>query len=123
VTAAEVSRVHHEQFYGALEKNDLKKLSEVYADDYMLVRPDGSVLSKSQVLADLKAHAMVFKAIELTSEKIRIYESVAILTGDSRTVTVRDGAESSLRFRLVAVYAEKDRRIELVHFQSSFLPE
>jgi ketosteroid isomerase-like protein len=123
VTEAEVSRVHHEQFYWALEKNDLKKLSEVYAEDYMLVRPDGSVLSKAQVLADLKAHAMVFKSIELTNEKIRIYGSAAILTGDSRIVTVRDGTESNIHFRLVAVYAEKDRRIELVHFQSSLLPE
>jgi ketosteroid isomerase-like protein len=123
ITTDEVSRSHHEDFYGALRKNDLKKLSRVYSDDYMLVRPDGSVFSKAQILDDLKAHAMSFKSIELTNEKIRIHGSVGILTGDSKILTVRDGKESKTEFRLVAVYSKQNGRIELVHFQSSPLPQ
>ena len=65
---------------------------------------------------------MSFTSIELTNEKIRIYGSVGILTGDSKTTTVRDGKESSSEFRLVAVYCKRGDRIELVHFQSSPLP-
>jgi ketosteroid isomerase-like protein len=119
MTEQEVSRAHHEDFYGALKNNDLEKLSKIYSDDYMLVRPEGSVFSKSQILDDLKAHAMSFKSIELTNEKIRIYGPVGILTGDSKITTVRDGRESSSGFRLVAVYHQRRDRIELVHFQSS----
>ena len=122
LTAEEVSRTHREDFYGALRKNDLAKLSQIYSDDYMLVRPDGSVFSKAQILDDLTAHSMSFQSIELTNEKIRIYGSVGVLTGDSTIATVRDGKESNTRFRLVAVYCKKSDRIELVHFQSSPLP-
>src|ERR1700735_4870063 len=104
LTKEEVSRVHHEDFYGALRKNDLEKLSQIYSDDYMLVRPDGSAFSKAQILEDLKIHAMSFKSIELTNEKIRIYGPVGILTGDSKITTERDGGESKTRFRLVAIY-------------------
>ena len=63
MTPEEVSRAHREGFYGALRKNDLEKLSQVYSDDYMLVRPDGSVLSKGQILDDLKTHAMSSNSI------------------------------------------------------------
>ena len=122
MTPEEVSRAHREDFYGALRKNDLEKLSQVYSDDYMLVRSDGSAFSKAQILDDLKTHAMSFKSIELTNEKIRIYGPVGVLTGDSKITTVRDGIESRTGFRLVAVYHKQSNRIELVHFQSSPLP-
>ena len=123
MTEQEVSRAHHEDFYGALKANDLEKLSRVYSDDYMLVRPDGSALSKAQILDDLKTHAMSFSSIELANEKIRIFGSVGILTGDSKITSVRDGKESKSAFRLVAVYSNQNGRIELVHFQSSPLPQ
>jgi ketosteroid isomerase-like protein len=122
ITTQEVSSAQRDDFYGALRKNDLERLSQIYSDDYMLVRPDGSVFSKAQILDDLKTHAMRFSSIELTNEKIRIYGSVGILTGDSKITTVRDGKESQTTFRLVAVYCKQNDRIELVHFQSSPLP-
>jgi ketosteroid isomerase-like protein len=122
LTKEEVSRVHHEEFYAALKNNDLGKLAEVYAYDYMLVRSDGSVFSKAQILDDLKTHAMSFSSIELTNETIRIYGSVGILTGDNKTVAVRDGIVSGARARIVAVYRKHNDRIELVHFQSNSLP-
>ena len=84
MTTEEVSRAHREDFYGALRRNDLEKLSQLYSDDYMLVRPDGSVFSKAQILDDLKTHSMLFRSIELANEKIRIYGSVTVLTGHSK---------------------------------------
>jgi ketosteroid isomerase-like protein len=122
LTKEEVSRVHREKFYAALKSSDFEKLAEVYADDYMLVRPDGSVLSKAQILDDLKTHAMSFSTIKLTNETIRIYGSVAILTGDNKTVAIRDGKGSMAQARIVAVYRKKNDRIELVHFQGNSLP-
>jgi len=122
LTTEEVRRAHREDFYGALKKNDLEKLTQIYSDDYMLVRPDGSAFSKAQILEDLKSHSMSFNSIELTNEKIRIYGSVAVLTGDSKITLVRDGVESSTEFRLVAIYCKQSDRIALVHFQSSPLP-
>jgi ketosteroid isomerase-like protein len=123
ITAEEVSRAHYEDFYGALRKDDPERLSRIYSDDYMLVRPDGSAFSKAQILDDLKTHAMSFESIELTNEKIRIFGSVGILTGDSKITTVRDGIFGTSAFRLVAVYSKQNGRIELVHFQSSPLPQ
>ena len=117
MTMAEVTRAHHEDFNRALISNDLAKLSQVYANDYVPVRPDGSMFSKDQILADLKAHSMIFRSIESTNERIRVYGQVAVLTGDNEAVTLRDG-----KSRFVAIYVKQDERIELVHFQSNNLP-
>jgi hypothetical protein len=35
-------------FYGARKARHFERLAQLYADDYMLVRPDGSVWSKKR---------------------------------------------------------------------------
>jgi hypothetical protein len=47
----EVLRIHKEVFYGALKSQNYTALEELYSDDYMLARCDGSVLNKQGSLA------------------------------------------------------------------------
>ena len=101
---------------------DLDALSAIYADDYMLVRPDGSVLGKEDVLRDLGAGGLRFTSIDLANVSVRIYDQTALLTGDSRTVTSRNGDEMSAHIRLLAVYVHDRSRLRLAHFQSASLP-
>jgi hypothetical protein len=122
MTESEVLRVHTETFYGALKSRDLVMLDRLYSDMYMLVRSDGSVLNKSQVLRDLREEGLTFQSIDLWQEHVRLFGSVAILTGESRTVSHRNGEETASHFRLVAVYVKDDTAIRLIHFQSTHLP-
>jgi ketosteroid isomerase-like protein len=123
MTEQEVLAPHHKVFYEALMKQDYVALSNLYADNYMLVRSNGSVLNKAEVLNDLKNGGLIFKSIELSNPEVRVLGSTAILTGESRTVSLRNGAETSTKFRLVAVYAKEAESIKLVYFQSTSLPQ
>jgi ketosteroid isomerase-like protein len=118
MTSEDVIRTHAEGFSRALTTHNLEALSAIYADDYMLVRPDGSVLSKEDVLRDLGAGGLRVKSIELAHVSVRIYNQTALLTGDSVTVTSRNGDEVSARFRFLAVYVQDRSRLRLAHFQS-----
>ena len=122
MTVEDVVRTHTEGFNRALTTHDLDALSAIYADDYMLVRPDGSVLGKEDVLRDLGAGGLRFTSIDLVNVSVRIYDQTALLTADSRTVTSRNGDEMSAHIRLLAVYAHDRGRLRLVHFQSASLP-
>jgi ketosteroid isomerase-like protein len=119
MTRDDVLRVHREEFYAAFQSNDLQKLSDVYADDYVLMRGDGSVLSKAQILEDLKTHPMTFKKLELANEVVHIHGSVGILTGVARTVAVRNGQESDVHSQMIAVYAEENKKLVLGYFQTT----
>jgi ketosteroid isomerase-like protein len=123
MTEAEVRRVHTESFYGALKARDFPSLERLYSERYMLVRSDGSVLNKQQVLKDLREQGLIFESIDLEREEIRVFGSVAILTGESRTVSSRDAKTTLAHFRLVAVYAEDDTGLHLLYFQSTSLSE
>jgi ketosteroid isomerase-like protein len=122
VTDAEVLKTHEDVFCRAIKNRDFDALAKVYSDDYMLVRSDGSVLNKQEILRELRG-GLTFQLIELEQKKVRVYGTTAVLTGESKTVGSRDGKEVRAHFRLVAVYAQKGNRLELVHFQSTSLPE
>jgi hypothetical protein len=85
--------------------------------------PDGSILDKQQVLKDLREQGLAFHSIDLEREQVRLFGSVAILTGESRTVSVRGGITSRAHFRLTAIYSQEDAGIQVVHFQSTSLPD
>jgi ketosteroid isomerase-like protein len=122
MTAEEVLRVHRDIFYRSLIDQDFDALAVLYANDYMLVRSDGSVLNKESVLRDLMGRGLTFTSIELVGEEVRIYGETAIVTGESRTLARRDSERLASRFRLVAVYTSQAEMVRLVHFQSTALP-
>jgi len=122
VTPEDVIRTHTQEFNGALLAQDVEALSRLYADDYMLVRPDGSVLSKEEVLRDLREGGLIFRSIKIRNVNVRIYGQTALLTGDSQTMTSRGGKEAVAHVRLVAAYVAEGGRLRLAHFQSVSLP-
>ena len=97
---------------------DFDALSKLYADEYVLVRPDGSVLSKKEVLRDLQEGGLKFTSIEIANVNVRIYGQTALLTGDAQTVTSRNDKDARAHVRLVAVYVAEGGMLRLVHFQS-----
>src|SRR5271154_442520 len=121
MTAEEILRIHTDIFNRALKEQDYVALEGLYAGDYMLVRPDGSVLNRQEVLQDLRSGGLRFHSIELSQAEVRMYGATAILTAESQAVSSRNGMESRSHFRLIAVYAQQGHSIKLVHFQSTFL--
>jgi ketosteroid isomerase-like protein len=121
LTAEEILSIHTDIFNRALKEQDYAALEGLYADDYMLVRPDGSVLNKQQVLQDLRSGGLRFHSIELGQNKVRMYRATAVLTAKSQAVSSRKGVESRSHFRLIAVYVQQGQSIKLVHFQSTDL--
>ena len=122
MTAEEILSIHTNTFDRALKEQDYAALEGLYADEYMLVRPDGSVLNKQEVLQDLRSGGLRFHSFERSQTEVRMYGSTAVLTAESHAVSSRNGTESRSHFRLTAVYAQQEQSIKLVHFQSTFLP-
>jgi ketosteroid isomerase-like protein len=109
----------YEEFLEALKSADITSLERIYADDYILVRPNGDTLSKGEILADLRHHSMRFISFEVSDVLIRTKGSVGILTAVVRSTAVRDGAEFKTHARQVAILSKENERITISHFQST----
>ena len=61
----------YEKFLEELKSEDTSSLERIYADDYILVRPNGDTLTKEQILADLRHHSMRFTSFDVNDVLIR----------------------------------------------------
>jgi virulence-associated protein VagC len=85
----------------------------------MLVRPNGEILTKELILADLRQHSMRFTSFDVDDVLIRTKGSVGILTAVVRSTAVRDGVEIRTHARQVAILSQENGRITISHFQST----
>ena len=83
----------YEEFLRALKSGGITSLERIYADDYLLVRPNGATFGKNEILADLRLHSMRLTSFELNDVVIRTKGSIGILTAAVRSSAVRDGVE------------------------------
>jgi ketosteroid isomerase-like protein len=113
------SHASYEGFLQALKSGDTSSLERIYADDYILVRPNGDTLTKEQILADLRNHSMRFTSFDVNDVLIRTKGSVGILTADVRSIAVRDGIEIRTHARQLAILSKENGRITMLHFQST----
>jgi ketosteroid isomerase-like protein len=77
----------YEEFLRALKSGDITSLERIYADDYLLVRPNGATFGKNEILADLRLHSMRFTSFELNDVVIRTKGLLAfsrLLSGAAR---------------------------------------
>jgi ketosteroid isomerase-like protein len=118
VSKEEVQALYQE-FLQVLKSGDLASLERMYADDYLLVRPNGVTLGKQEILADLRHHSMKFTSFEVNDLLIRIKGCVGILTADVRSTAVRDGVEIKTRAMQLAILSKENERITISHFQST----
>jgi ketosteroid isomerase-like protein len=109
----------YEEFLQALKSGDTTSLERIYADDYLLVRPNGDTLRKKEILADLRHHSMRFTSFEVNDVLIRTKGFVGILTAAVRSTAVRDGVEIKTHAMQVAILSKQNERITISHFQST----
>ncbi|MFY9529094.1 MAG: nuclear transport factor 2 family protein [Candidatus Acidiferrales bacterium] len=109
----------YEEFLQALKSGDTTSLERMYADDYLLVRPNGDTFGKKEILADLRRHSMRFTSFEVNDVLIRTKGFVGILTAAVRSTAVRDGVEIKTHARQVAILSKENERITISHFQST----
>jgi len=122
-----ISKDEVQAFYGgflqALKSGDIPSLERIYADDYLLVRPNGDALGKKEILTDLRHHSMRFTSFEVNDVLIRTKGFVGILTAAVRSTAIRDGVEIKAHARQLAILSKENDRITISYFQSTTIVE
>lgn len=86
------------------------------------MRSYGSILNKQQVLRDLEEGGLTFPSITLCIEDFRVFETSAVIIGESHAIANRAGLITPMQFRLVAIYELLDTNLRLSYFQSTDRP-
>ena len=103
----------------ARTKGDVQTLSNIYADDYVLVTAEGAVRTKADQINELRSGQLQFQPVEIIDRTVRVYNGTAIVLSHERSTIIRNGQNIGGDFRANRVYAKRDGRWQLVLTQAT----
>ena len=119
ITNDEVQRTFG-AFIAALSAGDYQALQDLYDDDYLLVRPNGTALGKNDILNDLKEHSMVLSNVEITPISLKTKGAVGIFTTEAKSTFVRDEQRQGTTHALqIVIFVKTGGLVTISHFQST----
>ena len=102
-------------------RGDFGVLESILSDDLTYVHASGAVQSKTEFLEDLKSGKRAYKSVKSSEIHVRVFGNVAVITGQSEIIVINDAKEHDLSLRVTEVYADRNRRWQLVAYQATRL--
>lgn len=104
----------------AIIQRDASALDGLLADDYIAITPNGTLQSKDQTLANLRAGTLHFSSIELSDRKVRFYGQTALVTSRAEVNGSNTDGNFSGSYRYTRVYVRDDLgKWKIVSFEAS----
>ena len=92
----------------AMIAKDYAVLDRVMADDFTVSGdPDGSVVTKAQLISSIKSGEAVTTSYKYADLKVRVYGNAAIVTGLQSFVSTLKGKDDSGTFRFTDTWIKK----------------
>jgi hypothetical protein len=117
----EVLEVENERIQALLQK-DFTTLERIMAEEYLHVESNGTIRTKAQFLAALKAGEFAFDSFDIEENSIRTYGGTAIVIGRYSN-RIRTGGKTlpTKRARHLRVYVKRAGYWQLVAHQATEL--
>lgn len=106
----------------AVVRKDIAALERILAPSFVFIGADGSVSSRSEMLAALQAPDLVIDPFETRDVQVRLYGGTAILTGWFEQTGRFQGRAYRTRSRYTDVYVREAGRWVAVTAHASTLP-
>jgi len=115
--------VLQEQTIGrAIAEGNVSVVEDLLAEEFVGTTPEGTVLTKKEVVTSLFSPAYEIESLENTDIDVRIYGDAAVVVARGIVRGRYNGQDASGQFRYTRVWAQRDGRWYAVAAHSSMLP-
>jgi ketosteroid isomerase-like protein len=112
--------VAEQQFFSALTSADLSTLEHLLARDFLVIDVmSGAEVTKADFMDVLRTGMLKFEVIDAREQRVRLYETTAVLTGRTQMNGQFNGQRFTLNSRYTHVYVEHHGRWQLVSAQGT----
>jgi ketosteroid isomerase-like protein len=109
-----------ESWRKAVLADDFDAMARLLADDYIAITASGTLQTKDQALAALRAGALHVTSMEVTDRKIRFYGKTAVVTSLSSIAGTNADGPVSGEYRYTRVYVRNPQgEWKIVSFEVS----
>lgn len=116
----EQALMHIEQeMVDALLKGDVSANERYLADTYIFTDPDGTVMDKTRMVADLKSGDLKFESSKVDDMKVQGFGNAAVVTYGTTDKGTYKGKDLSGRYRWTDVFVKRNGRWQIVATQGT----
>jgi ketosteroid isomerase-like protein len=109
-----------EAWRNAVLNGSSSAMESLLADDYMAITPNGTLLSKEQTLANLRAGTVRFDRIEVTDRKMKFYGTTALVRCRADVSGKTSDGQLSGSYRYTRVYVQDAKGVwRIVSFEAN----
>ena len=103
----------------ALLKRDIAGFGRIFSDEAVIITPDGTPQTKSQLLADVKSGDLVIASSAISEMKVRAYGDSAVVTYVTVDKGKYKGQDISGRYRWTDVFVRSGGTWQIVAGQGT----
>ena len=119
----EIDRLE-DQWRDAIMKANTTQMDKLLADDYLAITASGTLQTKDQALATLRAGRMRFTTLDISDRKVRFYGTTALVTSLAVVQGSTGDGEISGNYRYTRVYVRDSQGSwKIVSFEASRIRE
>jgi ketosteroid isomerase-like protein len=111
-----------DQRFAAMLHADTVALERLLATDLTYTHTDGEQNTKAEFVRILSSGALRYASIAPEAREVRVFGSLAVVTGRSAMRVESDGQARAFHIRYLAVYRRRARGWALIAWQSTRLP-
>jgi ketosteroid isomerase-like protein len=116
-----LTKIEHD-ILAAVLKKDFASFGQHFADDAVLVTPDGTAQTKTQILADFKSGDLAIESSQISELKVRVLGETAVVTYVTTDKGKYKGQDISGRYRWTDVFAHRAGAWKIVAGQGTPIP-
>jgi ketosteroid isomerase-like protein len=107
----------------AIIKRDVAAFGKIFADDAVLATPDGTLQTKSQLLADIKSGELVIESSSISDMNVKVYGDAAVATYITNDKGKYKGQDITGRYRWTDVFVRRGGAWQIVAGQGTPIPK
>ena len=105
----------------AMLAGDLPALDGFLSDDLTYVHSGGQLETKREFIEGLRAGHLRYRRLDREEVRARVYGQTAVVTGRAHVEVDADGEPHAFEIRFLDIWVSKDRRWQMVAWQSTRL--
>jgi ketosteroid isomerase-like protein len=104
----------------AVLKENTAAMSSLLADDYMAITPNGTLQTKDDALASLRAGRVHLTSLTISDRKVRFYGTTALVTSTTEVQGTGPDGDISGSYRYTRVYVQDPQGVwKIVSFEAN----
>lgn len=115
-TPAAIKQLEHD-WTDAAKAGDTDKLSQIIAEDWNGVGPDGSKLTRQELFDSMKSGKYKIESMDFGPMEVKVLGNTAVVQGSDTEKSITDGKDSSGKYFWMDVFTKRDGKWVAVRSQ------